>query len=895
MLFSLKTLIVMILASVLAVISQPLAGLAKELIPGLYSRTLKNGLNAVIKESHRAPVVAVQVWVKAGSVYETDREAGITHLIEHMIFKGTEKRGPGEIAGAIEAVGGSINAYTSLDYTVYHCVVPGDYMDTALDVLSDAIFHSKFDPDELEREKKVVLEEIRMREDQPQSRLSRLVMSTSYSKYPYRRPVIGFPETVTSFTRDDILTYMARRYRPCQMAVVVVGDCDGPGALKSIDRFFGRANAQKPDQVIFPAEPEQTEPRSASETMEVKDGYMAVAFSGIPDFNDSDTPALDVLAALLGSGDSSRLAVALKDRLQIVHSVDASAFTPAGPGLFEIFLTLDPDKAQSALTELFRELSLIKEKDITPEELERARIQVETSFVYSQETMEGEARKVGVFTVLSGDPAGENHYLTSVRSVKAEDLKRLADKIFKKSRANVVMVMPEGRLPEVDINATAATPVPEQKQESTQEPALPVTGVETSYAEDLVHPIRKVSLANGLTLLIESAPEVPTVSMRLVCLGGLRYETPETNGIFNFLASTWNKGTTFRNAHTISGIIEGLGGRIKGFSGQNTFGLEARFLSQNLDQGMDLFGEIMLRPTFPEDEVEKQRTLILARIRQQDDYLPGVTIREFRRLLFSPHPYGMNPLGTPETVRSIHSADLKATYRKFTAPERSVLAIVGDVDPGEITDRIEKMLGTWRANEQIVLPSPPAPAPLESPRSITLKRESQQTHIVLGFPGTTMSSPDRCALDVLGAILSGQGGRLFRNLRDRESLAYSVTSIESPGLDFGSFAFYIGCAPPKKNQAQKALWREIYRIIGDPVSEEELNRARNWLAGRHEIGLQTHGAKALDMALNELYGLGYDYSSKYVNEIKQVTRAQVLDAARKYLNTSAYILVITGP
>ena len=893
MLFSLKTIILMIFVSLALVVAAPLAVLAKEQIPGFFYSTLDNGLHAVVKESHRAPVVAVQVWVKAGSVYETDREAGLTHLIEHMIFKGTEKRGPGKIAGEIEGVGGQINAYTSLDYTVYHCVVPKDYLGTALDVLSDAIFHSKFDPGELEREKKVVLEEIRMREDQPRTRLSRLVMNTSYSVYPYRRPVIGFPETVSSFTRDDILKYMARRYRPCQMSVVVVGDCEGKDALEEIEKFFGKAPAQPADSVVLPVEPEQKQVRVASETMEIKDGYMAVAFSGVADFNSPDAPVLDVLAALLGSGESSRLSLALKDRMQLVHSVDASAFTPAGPGLFEIFLTLAPDKAQAALSQLFAELALVSQKGVSREELERARIQVETSFVYSQETMEGEARKVGVFTTLSGDPAAETEYLTRVRSVTAQDLVRVAEKVFKKAHANVVMVMPEGQVPELDLNATAT--VPAEPADEKKEPAISVTGVETSYAENLVHPVRKVTLSNGLTLIIESAPEVPTVSVRFVCLGGLRYETPETNGIFNFLASTWTRGTTFRNAQTISSIIEGLGGRIKGFSGQNTYGLEARFLSQNLDKGLDLFGEILLRPSFPEDEVEKQRTLILARIRQQDDYLPGVTIREFRRLLFSPHPYGMNPLGTPETVRSIHSADLKAAYRKFTSPEHSVMAVVGDVDPAELTTKIESMLGQWRAAEQAVLPSPPPPAPLESPRSITLKRESQQTHIVLGFPGTTLTSPDRYALDVLSAILSGQGGRLFMNLRDKESLAYSVTSLESPGLDYGSFAFYIGCAPTKKNQAQKAMWREIYRIIGDPVSEAELERARNWLAGRHEIGLQTHGAKALDMALNELYGLGYDYSATYVRRIREVTRAQVMDAARKYLDTSAYILVIAGP
>ncbi len=892
MLFSLKTILVLILASVTLLLTLPITGIAREELPGLFNRTLRNGLHAVVKESHRAPVVAVQVWVKAGSAYETDQEAGLTHLIEHMIFKGTDRRGTGEIAGAIEAVGGTINAYTSLDYTVYHCVVPKDYMDTALDVLSDAIFHSKFDSKELEREKKVVLEEIRMREDQPRTRLSRLVMGTSYTVYPYRRPVIGYPETVSSFSREDILKYMARRYRPCQMSVIVTGDCDGKAALDHIERFFGKAPAKPEDKVVFPVEPPQKQPRIAHETMEIKDGYMAVSFSGVPDFNSPDAPALDVLAALLGSGDSSRLAVALKDRMQLVHSVDASAFTPAGPGLFEVFMTLDPQKAQPAVSQLFHELSLVLERDIGNEELERARIQVETSFVYSQETMEGEARKVGVFTTLSGDPAAESEYLAKVRTVTVQDIKRIAAKIFKKQHANVVMVMPEDRVPELDLNATATdTVIPEEKPE----PPITVTDVETSYAEDLVHPVRKVTLANGLTLIIESAPEVPTVSVRFVCLGGLRYETPETNGIFNFLASTWTKGTTFRNAQTISGIIEGIGGRIKGFSGQNTYGLEARFLSQNLDKGIDLFGEILLRPTFPEEEVEKQRTLILARIRQQDDYLPGVTIREFRRLLFSPHPYGMNTLGTPETVRSIHSADLKAAYKKFTTPEHSVIAIVGDVDPVAITTKIESMLGTWRTDEQVMLPTPPHPAPLDSPRSITLKRDSQQTHIVLGFPGTTITSDDRYALDVLSAILSGQGGRLFRNLRDKESLAYSVTSLESPGLDYGSFAFYIGCAPAKKNKAQKALWREIYRIIGDPVSESELQRARNWLAGRHEIGLQTHGAKALDMALNELYGLGYDYSAKYVSRVREVTRAQVLDAARKYLDTSAYILVIAGP
>ncbi len=888
MLFTMKTVILLFVALLL---TPPLAASAREKLPSLQTRVLKNGLQAVVRESHRAPVVAVQIWVKAGSAYETDAEAGITHLIEHMIFKGTETRGPGAIAASIEALGGTINAYTSLDYTVYHCVVPREYLETALDVLSDAIFHSTFDPKELEKEKKVVLEEIRMRNDQPRTRLYQLVMKTSYEAYPYRRPVIGYPETVNSFTREDIRTYMARRYRPGQMAVIVAGDCQARDALAAIDKYFGSAPAEKPENIQFPEEPPQKSPRIAAETMETAEGYLGVAFSGAPSFNSGQAPAADVLAALLGSGESSRLALSLKDGKQLVHSVDASAFTPAGPGLFEFFLTLKPENAQAAITELFKELERIKNGNITAEELERARIQVETSFVYSQETMEGEARKAGVFTTLAGDPLAEKIYLKRIRAVAASDLKKMAASIFNLNNANIAMVMPEDRVPEIRLDFEFSPSEP-QNQETAP---VPVTDVETNYSEDLAHPVRKVTLSNGLTLLIESAPEVPTVSVRLVCLGGVRYETPGTNGIFNFLASAWNKGTVTRNARTIAALVEGMGGRINGFSGQNTFGLEARFLTQGLDRALDIFCDILLHPTFPREEIEKQRTLILARLKKQQDYLPGVAIREFRRLLFAPHPYSMNPLGTPETVKAFQPEDIRAAYRKFLSPDRTVIAVVGDVDPSYMTSRLEQLLGNWKANQEFMLQSPPPPAPLESPRSITLKRESQQTHVVLGFMGTTVNSPDRYALDVLGAILSGQGGRLFRNLRDKESLAYSVTSLDTPGLDYGSFAFYIGCAPGKKNQAQKALWREIYSIIGDPPDREELERARNWLAGRHEIGLQTHGAKALDMALNELYGLGYDYSPRYVRKIKEVTRAQVYDAAKKFLNTSAYVLVLVGP
>jgi zinc protease len=885
MLLTIKTITLCLLITFSIILIMPFGSLAKELIPGLNKARLSNGLTAIVKENHRAPVVAIQVWVQAGSVYETEKERGITHLIEHMIFKGTEKRGPGEVAKEIESVGGSINAYTSLDYTVYHCIVPKQFLNNALDVLSDAVFHSSFDPEELEREKKVVLEEIRMRDDRPKARLSNLLMETAYKTHPYGLPVIGYPETVESFGRKDILAYMERRYRPSQIAVVVVGDVAASQALADIQDTFGSVTKKEPQEFTYPSEPRQDAPRIAMEAMEIQEGYLAVAFSGLPNFNAPDVPALDVLSALLGKGESSRLTSSLRNRLQLVHNIDAAAFTPAGPGIFEINASLDPEKTQEVLPQIFHEIFRIENEGIIEEELERAKVQVETDFVYSQETMEGEARKLGVFETLSKDPHAEKLYLEKVREVTAQDVQQVAGQIFRQKNISVAMVMPEDRLPELTSQELGVM---------VQEAELLARGIE-SDGGTLIRPVKRFGLSNGLTVLVQEAPGVPTVAVTLVFPGGLRYENEKTNGLFNFLAKAWTKETDAHSAQGIAELIEGLGGSISGFSGQNTLGLQGRFLSQNLDKGLALFTEILLAPTFPSEEIKKLRPLILAELKRQDDYLPGVAVREFRRLLFSPHPYGMDPLGKASVIKAISSKELLETYRNFVIPDRGVLSIVGDIRAEEIISSIETMLGAWSVEAEPVLSTPPEPDPLSAPKILTLKREKQQVHIVLGFPGTTFNNPDRYALETLNAVLSGQGGRLFIDLRDKDSLAYSVTSFLGLGLDYGSFAFYIACAPEKKDRALKALWREIYMATGKPVTDDELERAKKWLIGTHEIGLQTNRAQTMDMALNELYGLGYNFASEYVRKIDEVTADQILNVARKFMNSEEYVLIRVGP
>ena len=852
----------------------------------IHVKRLKNGLTAIVKESHRAPVVAVQIWVRAGSTFETEEQAGITHLIEHMIFKGTEKRPAGELARTIESLGGTINAYTSYDYTVYHCVVPKAHLDTALDVLEDAVFHSTFDPDELEREKEVVLEEMRMRNDRPQTVLYEDLMKISYQKLPYRRPIIGYEETVKSFTRQDILKYMADRYRPAHMAVVVTGDVKAGEAISKIDEIFSREPKEPAVKMAFDKEPRQKEVRLSIKHMDCQQAYIALSFSGLPGFHHPDTPVLDVLGAIASEGESSRLVRSLKNRKQLVSRISAYAFTPAGPGLFEVSATLEPEKLEKALEEIFYQLFKIKFYGISDQELEKAKTQVATSFIYEQETMEGEARKLGVFHMLTGDAEGAAKYLEQVRAITPEQVRKVTERYLAETNVNLSVLLPEGVETALTLQGLKSVIA------DGAERALGLDMLEGSAEKS---PVKRFKLSNGTTVLALEAHEVPSVAVKVVFPGGLRYETAETNGLFNMLAKAWNKGTAARSAEAIAETVDAMGASLSGFSGQNTFGLQSRFTSDQFSKGLALLTEVLLSPTFPQDEIDKLKPIILAQLRQQQDNMPTVAVQEFKKLLFSPHPYSMNPLGRAEVINRLSTEDLRRCWREYAVPQRGVISVVGDFDTAELKSALERLTRGWTWSGSSVAPSPPAPEPLTKPRLQTVIRDKEQEHIILGFPGPAIDSEERFAMEVLNAVLAGQGGRLFTTLRDKESLAYSVTSFMTPGIDYGLFACYIACAPQKKKEAQSGLWRELYSVRENLISAQELERAKNWLVGRYQIGLQTHSSKALELALDEIYGLGIDFPEKYEQKIMAVTPEMVRQAARKFIDPEAYVLVVVGP
>lgn len=846
----------------------------------LHRFTMESGLKVILLENRTFPVVALQIWVKTGSADEKEDEAGMCHFIEHMIFKGTEKRKVGEMAKEIESLGGSINAYTSYDHTVYHITIASRYADMALDILSDAIQHPVFDPTELEKEREVILEEIRMGEDDPSRRLFRQTMATAFKNHPYGRPVIGYEKTIRAITREQMLSFFKRWYSPDRIVFVAVGDFDLQAMeqkTRALFKGFQRPSESLPERL---KESEQKEIRSSLTFGKFKETYLQMAVP-IPSITHEDTPGLDALEQILGGGETSRLVQKVKLEKGLVHSISASAYMPKDPGLFIIGATLSAENLGRAVEEILNEIERLIREGVTAEELYRVRINAESSLIYDRQTVQGQARKLGYYETATGDVHFEKEYIKRVSLLQSEDIQRIGRKYFKPSCWNISLLGPDEKadlLKKVDLNAII------------EKAGLPaVMGEKKKPSKG-----SKTVLENGVRLIVKENRSNPLVTIQVSFLGGVRFEEEAQNGINHFMAVMITKGTEKQTSIEIAKKVERMAGSLSGFSGYNSFGLSFTFLSQHLDEAIGLLGEVIKQPSFDEKEMEKRRRSILSSIRQQEDDLDRMAFKLFRKTLYKRHPYRLDTIGTLESVQRLTQKDLKEYYRRIAVPENMIVTVVGDVDFNQAVSSIKKEFGSLKP-AGFALPPLPEEPPFESTRKSEMYKEKEQAHFVLGFPGATILSPDRYALDVLDAALSGMGGRLFYELRDKRSLAYSLAFVSHVNLDPGYIGLYMGTHPDKVETAISAVLEELKKIKQEGLTEEEVERAKRYLIGNFEIGLQTNGAHASQMSMDELLGLGFDHLQRYPDEIQRVTREDVHRVAKTYFNLNAYALAIIRP
>ncbi len=839
----------------------PAAGELPAIPPGVQVTTLENGLTIIVREDHSAPVVSAQAWSMTGSVHEGRwLGSGLSHVLEHMLFKGTSTRAGSRIDQEVQEAGGYMNAYTSFDRTVYYIDVPNTGAKIAIDVLCDIMQHATLPADEMAKEKQVILREMDMNQDDPGRRSGRRLFETAYTRSPYRFTIIGYPDIYNELQAEDIAAYYRERYAPNNVFFVVVGDVKAAEVTAQIREAYAKAPAKAIPPMVLPEEPKQTAPREIIEEAPIELGHFHMSWH-IPEVRHSDVPVLDVLAVVLGSGRSSRLYQEVREKLGVVHSADAWTYNPGSPGLFGMSALVDPDKFSAARDALLAQIERVKTEPVAPEEVGKALKQFVSATLSTRKTMTGQAQDLGGSWLLANDLNFSERYLNAVRRVTPDDLQRVARKYLTVDNRTLYALLPAGTAP---------------KQ---------TAGIETSTE----HPVKKFTLPNGLCLLLKEDHRLPFVQFRAVFQGGVLAETAANNGVSQLTAKLLIKGTASRSAEQIAREIESVGGSLDSFGGNNTFGVNADVLSEDFALGLDLVADVLQRPVFPAAALEREREVQLAGIKAQRDNLLKSAGNAMRRALFGNQGYGLDTSGTEESVARLQTADLRDFHRRFVAPDNCVLAIYGDVQTAAVRSAVEKAFGSWQPAGKRPLERGQS-APLAEIKRLSEPRDKKQAVLVIGFPGTTLFNDDRYALELVREACSDLGSRLFMRIRENLGLAYYVGAQNFLGIAPGYFAFYTGTAPEKVEQVETELLREAELLRADGLTEDELRRSKAKIVGQRKISRQDLGGLATTTALDELFGLGYAHAETEDAQYEAVTVAQTKAVARKYLLANAMVV-----
>jgi zinc protease len=828
---------------------------------------LPNGLTVLLREDHSAPVASVQVWVKTGSVHEGALlGAGLSHYLEHLLFKGTERRAGREISTTVQAHGGYINAYTTFDRTVYYIDLPSEHVAVAVDLLADMVLHSTLPADEVAREKDVILREIDMGRDDPEQRLGEALFETAFRQYPFRYPIIGYKEIFSGVTRDELLAYYRARYVPGNLVVVIVGAVDRAAALASVTEHFGAAPRQRSAPVYLPPEPSQLAPRAVHRYEEVEITRAGLAWP-IPGIAHEDAPVLDLLSVLLGGGDSSVLWQELREKARLVHTIDTHSWTPADLGLFYVSFTCDPDKREAATAALERQLARCAARGFTPAQLKKAVRQLVVSEINARKTMSGQAGRLGAAEVIVGDLDYSRTYFERLRAVGSADLKRVIKNYLVAERRTAVSL----------------NPVSAQMAGSARAANGAAARIE----------FEEVKLPNGARLLLQPDERLPNVHLRLLCAGGPLFEQPEQRGATNLLATMLTKDTRKRSAAEVAEYIEEVGGAFFPFSGNNSFGLAAEVLPTDIDRALSVLSDAVTQPLFKASTLATERDAQIAELKQDEDDVVTVARKLARRKFFGTHPFAIESSGTEEGLRSVEAKDLAQLWRRALVGGNVVLAVAGSYKRAALVPKLKAFLAKLPKGQ------------LERP-TITFERPAevgdfeevqprQQAVVFQAFPGPGLRSPDFYVGEVADELFSGMSSRLFERVREEKGLAYFVRSSRVSGLEVGMFSFYAGTSPKTYSEVLREFDAEIARVQAGEVSAEELKRCQIRLKAGRRMGLQTNASRAMQAGLNALYGQPVNDWLNYDGYIDAVTVEALAEFARRYFRPELCTQLVVRP
>ncbi|MEN9663406.1 MAG: hypothetical protein RL324_2355 [Verrucomicrobiota bacterium] len=827
---------------------------------------LPNGLTLIVKPDQSAALASVQVWVKTGSQHEESHlGAGLSHYLEHMLFKGTERRAGREISGTVQAHGGYINAYTTFDRTVYYIDLPSEHCGVAIDLLADAVLHSTLPADEVAREKDVILREIAMTRDDPDNRFWESFFATAFREHPYRHPIIGYRDVFAGVSRDDLLAYYRSRYVPNNLVVVVVGDVDVAATQELVAKHFGAVARSRLAPVLVPDESAALARREQHLFEDLELTRAGLAWQ-VPGLTHPDAPALDLLATVLGAGDSSVLWQTIREQAGLVHSIDAQSWNPGRMGLFCISYSCDAAKRVAATEAIERELARCAKRGFPATALRKARRQLVVGEINTRKTMAGQASRLGAAEVVVGDLGYTRYYFEQLSALTSKDLERVLKKYLLPSRATNVSLGPR------------------------QGAATRTSAVKRSAPPDF----EEILLPNGARLLLQPDSHLPNIHLRLVSCGGPMQETPGLRGTTSLLATMLTKDTRRLDAAEVAHAIEEVGGSLSPFSGNNSFGLAVEVLAPDISRGLNILADATLAPAFQARTFGIEQAAHLAELQQDKDDVVTLGRKLLRKKFYGAHPLALDAHGDEAGVKAITAKDLAALHRRLIVAPNVVLAVAGDFVPSRLRSRLEDFLGDLPKGEAPVRKPLKLPLPA-SPGDFVEIQPREQAVVFQAFPGPSLLAPDFYIGEVADELFSGMASRLFERVREEKGLAYFVRSARVTGLESGMFCFYAGTAPATADAVLAEIDAEIARVQSGAVEEAELLRCQTRLKAARRQGLQTIGSRAMQAGLNALYGLPVNDWKNYDAYVERVTREDLAAFATRYFQRKLRTQLVVRP
>ena len=839
-----------------------------------------NGFTLLVREDRAAPVVAIVTRVRAGYFDERDEQVGIAHVLEHMYFKGTPTRGPGEIATATKAAGGWLNAHTIYDATTYITVLPAAAWREGLDIQHDAWANSTIDADELRRELEVIVQEAMRKADTPGAVTIETLYEVLHDAHRMRRWRIGRPEPLRGFTDSMVRDFHRNWYTPSNTILAVVGDVDVEAVRAMVAETYAAHAARDPMPAPGPHEPARRDARYRALTGEVEQSHVAIGWRTVGPLH-PDCAALDVAASLLATGRASRLYREVRER-GLATSASAYHYTPTQLGVFALSVVAPDDRLADGVRAAWCALRRLATDGPTDDELARVRSVLRARRLHASETMEGQAEELVAWEALGGQDVGEQYH-AAVEAVTAADVRRVLAAWCDPTALACVSYRPDGAAPlAMDGDALVAWLEAARTDAATIErrvPVAPARVVAAPVHERTEDDVSVFRTAAGVSVLVQRKIGAPVVHLGAFVQGGPCDEAPDQAGVSTLMARAMLKGTMTRTAAQLAEDAESLGGSIASSAGKELVGWSISVPPDAAAAAASLLADVVERPTFPSHAVATERAHLLTELRARRDDMVRHPMALARGALLAGHAYALDASGTPETVATLDDGALRGWHARLVLTGAPVLAVVGDAPPETLAALVAAPFTALRPGARSVV----APVHVtEGVRQVVDTRDRRQSALAMLFAGPSRTDDDRFALGMLTGIASGLGGRFFESLRSRQSLAYSVSTSATTWRAGGVIASYIACAPEREDEAREGLLREFAALRDDGVTSEELERARRHALGMDALRQESGAARLADMVDAWLLGTGIGELRAEREGIARVTVDDVQRVARRW-------------